>query len=354
MSESTILSQVENDVPLHAIRIDGGTQPRTEIHEATVAEYAEAMRQGVNLPPLILFFDGAELWLADGFHRYHACMKLGLVATGAEIHNGTRRDAVLYAVGANATHGLQRSNADKRRAITMLLEDPEWAQWSDNQIAKACAVSPTTVGTVRSSLSKLDSEEPAERTYTTKHGTTATMRTNRIGKSKPVAVLKPSNSTELKPASENQDSPANLISSDPAQDTGAPAPIPPNSGELNPENPGSPANGIAPAAAVARLTELQAENATLRAQVADLQAEVADLKHDVAELLEENEEMGRVFEADNQVKAALAEAARHKALAENAERTLAARSNEFNERARNVTYWKNRAEKAEKMLGKVA
>lgn len=67
----------------------------------------------------------------------------------------------------------------------MLLEDPEWATWSDTQIAKACAVSPTTVGTVRSSLSKLDSEEPAKRTYTTKHGTTATMRTDRIGKARP-------------------------------------------------------------------------------------------------------------------------------------------------------------------------
>jgi regulator of replication initiation timing len=352
MSESTILSQLENDVPLHAIRIDGGTQPRTEIHEATVAEYAEAMREGVNLPPLVLFFDGAELWLADGFHRYHASMKLGLVATGAEIHNGTRRDAVLYAAGANDAHGLRRTNADKRRAVMMLLDDPEWATWSDNAIAKTCHVSQPFVGNVRASLKTVISETPAERTYTTKHGTQAKMRTAKVGKSKPAAVLKPSNSTELKPASENQDSPANLISTDP--DTGAPAPIPPNSGELNPENPVSPANGIAPAAAVARLTELQAENTALRTQVADLQAQVADLKHDVAELLEENEEMGRVFEADDQVKAALAEAARHKALAENAERTLAARSNEFNERARNVTYWKNRAEKAEKMLGKVA
>ena len=176
MSESTILAQVENDVPLHAIRIDGGTQPRTEIHEATVAEYAEAMRQGVNLPPLVLFFDGAELWLADGFHRYHACQKLGLVATGAEIHNGTRRDAVLYAVGANATHGLQRTNADKRRAVKMLLDDPEWAEWSDREIARICQVSASLVDSVRqSSLLENAVSEPAQRTYTTKHGTQTTM-----------------------------------------------------------------------------------------------------------------------------------------------------------------------------------
>jgi predicted nucleic acid-binding Zn-ribbon protein len=52
------------------------------------------------------------------------------------------------------------------------------------------------------------------------------------------------------------------------------------------------------------------------------------------------------------LKAALAEAARYKALAENAERTLAARAQQFNERAHNVVYWKNRAEKAEKQLAK--
>ena len=36
-------------------------------------------------------------------------------------------------------------------------------------------VTPSTVGACRPSLSNLDSETPAERTYTTKHGATATM-----------------------------------------------------------------------------------------------------------------------------------------------------------------------------------
>jgi hypothetical protein len=62
----------------------------------------------------------------------------------------------------------------------MLLTDPEWGKWSDNEIARRCAVSPSTVGTVRRSLSKLDSE--TTRTYTTKHGTVTTMSTTNIGK----------------------------------------------------------------------------------------------------------------------------------------------------------------------------
>jgi hypothetical protein len=38
-------------------------------------------------------------------------------------------------------------------------------------------------------------------------------------------------------------------------------------------------------------------------------------------------------------------------VAEHANRTLAARAQEYNERARLVGYWKKRAEKAEKALG---
>jgi hypothetical protein len=63
--------------------------------------------------------------------------------------------------------------------------------------------------------------------------------------------------------------------------------------------------------------------------------------------------MGRVFDADDRIKAAMDEAIRQKAIAENAERTLLAKSGEFIERARAVTHWQNRAVKAEKALAKL-
>lgn len=106
------------------------------------------------LPPLSLFFDGVHFWLADGFHRYHACLQAGIERISAEIRTGSRRDAVLYAAGANTAHGLRRSNEDKRRAVSMLLEDPQWDQWSDNAIAKACGVSQPFVATVRAAIFK--------------------------------------------------------------------------------------------------------------------------------------------------------------------------------------------------------
>ena len=40
----------------------------------------------------------------------------------------------------NADHGKRRSNADKRRAVEMMLKDSEWGKWSDREIAAKCAV----------------------------------------------------------------------------------------------------------------------------------------------------------------------------------------------------------------------
>lgn len=171
-------------IELNKIKIDGGTQQRAELNQSVVDEYAEAYQSGVKMPPIVVFFDGASYWLADGFHRYFGAKSAGLETILEEVIPGTVRDAILYSLKANDTHGLRRSNADKRKSVMTMLEDAEWSKWSDSQISKACAVSPTTVGTLRASLSNLESDNSGKRTYTTKHGTTATMQTANIGKKK--------------------------------------------------------------------------------------------------------------------------------------------------------------------------
>jgi hypothetical protein len=77
----------------------------------------------------------------------------------------------------NAAHGLRRNNADKRRAVEVLLRDEEWGKWSNSEIARRCSVSDEFVRQERSHLQPL---EVSERQYTTKHGTTATMDTRKI------------------------------------------------------------------------------------------------------------------------------------------------------------------------------
>ena len=68
------------------------------------------------------------------------------------MRRGTARDAILYAVGANDTHGLRRSQADRRNAVLTLLRDPEWTRLSDRKIADAARVDHKTVARTRREL----------------------------------------------------------------------------------------------------------------------------------------------------------------------------------------------------------
>lgn len=141
------------------IRVDDALQSREAMDPAVVAEYAEAMTAGAVFPPVMVFQTMAEAvqdvpdslgaWLADGFHRHAAAVKAGLEEIEVDLRAGGRREALLHSLGANATHGLKRTNADKRKAVLTLLQDPEWAIWSDREIARQVSVGNRFVGDIR-------------------------------------------------------------------------------------------------------------------------------------------------------------------------------------------------------------
>jgi hypothetical protein len=66
------------------------------------------------------------------------------------------RDALLYSVSANSAHGLPRTNADKRKAVALLLADSEWSRWSDREIGRHCQVNNKVVGRMRRKLSEAE------------------------------------------------------------------------------------------------------------------------------------------------------------------------------------------------------
>lgn len=164
------------------IRMDGGTQSRAQIDDAVVWSYMEELTDGIKFPPIVVFYDGAEYWLADGFHRVRAHINAGIKKIAADVRQGTQRDAILHSVGANATHGLQRTRADKQRAIETLLKDAEWGKWSDREIARQCNVHHETVAGYREGLS--GENRQIDRTVR-RGGTTYTMDTSGIGKRDP-------------------------------------------------------------------------------------------------------------------------------------------------------------------------
>lgn len=184
--------KAETKLQLTKFRLDGGTQPREALSEETIREYAETM-QRTTLPPVVAFYDGKDYWLADGFHRVMAATELGWPKIAAEVHQGTRRDAVLYSCGVNAGHGLRRTNADKRRAVMKLLTDAEWGKWSDREIARRCSVDNSFVSRVRQevkpSVDEQQMESPAHRAVKVRRGESEYEQTVREPRS--VAVSRP-------------------------------------------------------------------------------------------------------------------------------------------------------------------
>lgn len=166
------------------IQTDGGTQSRTNLNPETVEEYAAAMQTGSEFPPIVVYFDGDKYWLADGFHRL-AAWKLTFSDVysqpiPADVRQGTRRDAILYSVGANSAHGLRRTNEDKRRAVLRLLEDAEWGTWSNREIARRCNVAEGLVRKVKEDAG-LDTAHSTQYLHP-KTGAVTTMQTGNIGK----------------------------------------------------------------------------------------------------------------------------------------------------------------------------
>jgi uncharacterized ParB-like nuclease family protein len=145
---------------------DSRIQPRERINGAVVDEYAETMAKASSyeaaglpvlpFPPIVVFQDqdedGRDLyWLADGWHRLLAAEQAGHEEVEAEVAVGDRDAALFYAAGANAQHGLRRSQADRRRAVRLLLDHPTVIaeQWGNGQIAHHTGVTAWLVRDVR-------------------------------------------------------------------------------------------------------------------------------------------------------------------------------------------------------------
>jgi ParB-like nuclease domain len=118
-------------IPLAAITVDPEIQQRAAgTSQEIVADYAEAMRDGVAFPPIDVFRDeDGILYLADGVHRLDAFRSAYPDAEEIEcrVHPGSRDDALLFACSANAQHGLPRSRSDKIKAVTTLLCGEQWS-----------------------------------------------------------------------------------------------------------------------------------------------------------------------------------------------------------------------------------
>lgn len=357
------MAEIDN-VPIGAIRINGSTQSRVELSQVTIAEYTEAIRQGAELPPVVMFFDGADFWLADGFHRFHAHREAGAMEIAAEIRTGTQRDAVLYSVGANASHGLRRSNEDKRKAVVTLLSDPEWATWSNNAIAKACVVSDKTVAAYRAEyLRNSEDSEPRNTARTVeRNGKSYQMDTEKIGPAPAPVVTASAEPPSPSTASSAESQPSVATPRD-----ATPAPGPVEITALSSAADSSPS--ATPPNLVQQVMDQQAaaeadavgDTAPAAPKMIEVEEEAyLEMVRNLEQTIADNAEMGRVFDADDKLRAAMEEIKRHKASAESAKQSLDSKMGENNELIRTVKSLrrqldseKKRADQAEQQLARV-
>jgi len=116
-------------IDLDCIRCDEDIQTREVREGEALDQLRELYRDDPDaLPPVIVFLDDwGDYWLADGFYRVKVAREA--MGTGAphtiraEVRKGTKRNAILCAVTANAKHGLPLTAAEKRGVVERLLQD---------------------------------------------------------------------------------------------------------------------------------------------------------------------------------------------------------------------------------------
>ena len=142
---------------LSQLKLDPALQMRKQLNKEIVGDYAKAMLDGDKFPPIIVFNDGENNYVAEGFTRCAAAKQAGLEIIDADVRMGTWDDAFDYAfTQANHRNGQRYTPEDKRYAIGKALEFARYSGKSDRELARIYQVSHTFVAKLR----KVEGKQP--------------------------------------------------------------------------------------------------------------------------------------------------------------------------------------------------
>lgn len=152
------MSSPTHQMPLRQCHPDRGINLRAgglyddAINEA-ILDLRIALAEGAKIPPPVVFRpdnDARRDCLADGVLRWYAHEQEGCAYIDVEVKPGTRLDALLYSIQANAGQNQARfGRKDRRRVVNLLLDDPVSALWSNRQIAATAGVDEGTVRNIK-------------------------------------------------------------------------------------------------------------------------------------------------------------------------------------------------------------
>lgn len=148
-------------IPIKEIITLPEMQSRVKMDEGVVEEYRAAMAAQTTFPciDVVKLTDSehaGKYVVTDGNHRLAALRSFGkkVKQVPVDCYEGTLADAIDLATAANKSHGLRRTNADKRRAIKMALElDAKIGRKrSDREIAEHLMVHHSSVSDFRAEM----------------------------------------------------------------------------------------------------------------------------------------------------------------------------------------------------------
>lgn len=137
-------------VPIEELELDTRCQARVGLLHEAIAEYAAEYEAGRDLPPIDVFDVDGTLYVVDGFHRIPAALEAGKAFVRVNVVGSGDIDAAIWhATGVNQTHGVRRSNEDKRRAVRMAIRSQVGQEQSSRAIAEHCGVGHPFVSKLR-------------------------------------------------------------------------------------------------------------------------------------------------------------------------------------------------------------
>lgn len=148
-------------VKIADLTMDPRLQARVKLSKNIVDEYAELVSASKRWPFKtdvdVVKVDGVS-YVVDGFKRVAACLAAGQDSVSANVTNGTWDDAIKAACGANADHGEQRTHGDKRRALSIAMNN--FPSLGALALAKMCKCSASLAS---AALQESDNEEAKKR-----------------------------------------------------------------------------------------------------------------------------------------------------------------------------------------------
>jgi hypothetical protein len=137
-------------VPVELLILSEKLQCRANVPQEVIEEYADAWKNGATFPPVQCYSIKGIFYVVDGFCRVRSAILASRQSVLCDITEGEWEDAVKEACGANASHGIRRSNADKAKAARVAIET--WPKLSDRKISDLSKLSHTFVANVRKQL----------------------------------------------------------------------------------------------------------------------------------------------------------------------------------------------------------